>query len=309
MDISQNSKELEISEAVNELSTMTDFMRWGASRFVEAGLSYSHGMSSPLDESVYLVLRSLNLPVDTPDVYWQSRVTATEKESILAVFKRRIEERIPAAYLMKEGWFAGLQFYIDDRVLVPRSPIAELVESQFTPWVNPDEVESILDLCTGSGCIGIACAYAFPLAGVDLSDISEDALDVARINVEKHDAGQRVSVIHSDLFSGLKGKEYDIIVSNPPYVDAEDMRGLAAEFHHEPELGLSSGDAGLDCTHIILKQAAEYLTEQGVLVLEVGNSQYSLTQEYPDVPFQWLAFERGGDGVFLLTKQQLEKYF
>ncbi len=293
----------------DELSTLTDFMRWGASRFVEAELSYSHGMSSPLDEAVYLVLRSLNLPVDTPEVYWNSKLTRLEKEAVLAILKRRIEERIPAAYLMQEGWFAGLQFYVDERVLVPRSPIAELVESLFVPWVNPDEVESILDLCTGSGCIGIACAYAFPGATVDLSDLSEEALEVANINIDKHDAHQQVTAIHSDLFSALKGKNYDIIVSNPPYVDADDIQGMSDEFHHEPELGLSSGSDGLDCTRQILKQAAQYLTDEGILVLEVGNSQYALAQEFPEVPFQWIDFERGGDGVFMLTKSQLEIHF
>ncbi len=302
-------KQLDSAQALASLSTLTDFMRWGASRFVEAGLSYSHGMSSPLDEAVYLVLRSLNLPVDTPEVYWASKLTNAEKEAILEVFRLRVEQRIPAAYIMKEGWFAGLQFYVDERVLVPRSPIAELVEAQFTPWVNPDEVESVLDLCTGSGCIGIACAYAFPAATVDLSDVSDDALEVASINVEKHDAGQRVSVIQSDLFEALENKRYDIIVSNPPYVDGEDMQGLSAEFHHEPELGLSSGSDGLDCTRQILKQAASHLNNAGILVLEVGNSQYALAQAYPQVPFQWLEFERGGDGVFLLTKQQLEENF
>lgn len=301
--------QLNTSQAVDSLLTLNDFMRWGASRFVEAGLSFSHGLASPLDESVYLVLRVLNLPVDTPDVYWASRLTDDEKHAILEVFKLRVEQRIPAAYIMKEGWFAGLQFYIDERVLAPRSPIAELVEAQFTPWVNPDEIESVLDLCTGSGCIGIACAYAFPTATVDLADISDDALDVAKINVKMHDAESRVSLIKSDLFAGLGDKQYDIIVSNPPYVDAEDMQGLAAEFHHEPELGLASGDDGLDCTRRILQQAAKFLNEEGILVVEVGNSQHALAQAYPDVPFQWLEFERGGDGVFLLTKQQLLQYF
>jgi len=291
----------------NGLQTITDFIRWGASQFVEASLTYGHGLSSPLDESAYLVLRTLHLPVDTPDVYWRSALTGNEIKNIREVIQRRIKEQIPAAYITKEGWFAGLQFYIDERVLVPRSPIAELVETQFTPWIDPEEVTSVLDLCTGSGCIGIACAYAFPSTIVDLVDISEDALEVARINVEQHDAGQRVSVIHSDLFSALKSKQYDIIVSNPPYVDAEDIDGMAKEFHHEPELGLSSGDDGLDCTRQILKQAASHLTEQGILVVEVGNSQYALQKEFPELPFQWLEFERGGDGVFLLNKKQLDK--
>ena len=296
---------IDIQNVCNELSTMTDFMRWGASQFVQAELSYSHGLSSPLDESVYLVLRSLHLPVDTPDVYWNSALTNVEKEVVVTTLKKRIEDKIPAAYIMKEGWFAGLQFYVDERVLVPRSPIAELVEAQFTPWVNPDEVESVLDLCTGSGCIGIACAYAFPAAEIDLADISKDALDVARINVKQHDADKTVSVIESDLFDGLDGKKYDIIVSNPPYVDAEDIDGMSAEFQHEPELGLSSGKDGLDCTRQILKQAAKHLNDEGILVLEVGNSQYALAEEYPELPFEWVEFERGGDGVFVLTKAQL----
>jgi len=295
--------------AINELSKITDFMRWGASRFVDAGLSYSHGMSSPLDESVYLVLRALNLPVDTPDVYWGSNLTSTEKDSIIALFKRRIEERVPAAYLTKEGWFAGLQFFVDERVLVPRSPIAEMVENQFQPWVMPDEVENILDLCTGSGCIGIACAYAFPYAEVDLADLSEDALDVARINIEKHDATEKVTAIQSDLFSNIGERRYDIIVTNPPYVDEDDINDMSDEFHHEPKLGLSSGNDGLECTRQILAQAAQYLNDEGILVVEVGNSQHALVQEYPQVPFQWIEFERGGDGVFMLTKQQLLEYF
>ncbi len=297
------------ASAIKELSTMTDFMRWGASRFVDAELSYSHGMSSPLDESVYLVLRALNLPVDTPEIYWKSNLTNSEKESIVTLLKRRIEERVPAAYITQEGWFAGLQFFVDERVLVPRSPIAELVENQFQPWVMPDEVENILDLCTGSGCIGIACAYAFPFAEVDLADVSEDALDVATINIAKHDAVEQVSVILSDLFSNIGDRTYDIIVTNPPYVDKDDIDGMSDEFHHEPELGLSSGNDGLDCTRQILAQAAKYLNDEGVLVVEVGNSQHALVQEYPQVPFQWIEFERGGDGVFMLTKQQLQEYF
>lgn len=291
------------------LNTLLDYMRWGASRFVEAKLSFGHGLSSPLDEAVYLVLRTLNLPVDTPDVYWNSALTTDEKRALEVVIHRRINERIPAAYITKEGWFAGLQFYIDERVLVPRSPIAELVETQFEPWVSPDEVENVLDLCTGSGCIGIACAYAFPYAQVDLADISGDALEVARVNVNQHDASDRVSVIQSDLFENLEGRVYDIIVSNPPYVDAEDMAALSDEFQHEPELGLSSGEQGLDLTITILKQAAQHLTEMGILVVEVGNSQYALAEMFPDLPFNWLQFERGGDGVFLLTKQQLDNYF
>ena len=301
---------MEETQEEYQLNTIIDFMRWGASRFVSAKLSFGHGLSSPLDESVYLVLRTLNLPVDTPEIYWQSALTHTEKLAVVSVINKRITSRLPAAYIIQEGWFAGLQFYVDERVLVPRSPIAELVETQFSPWVDPLEVSNILDLCTGSGCIGIACAYAFPQASVDLADISKDALDVAQINIDKHDASRQVSAIHSDLFEQLDAnKQYDIIVSNPPYVDAEDMAALAKEFHHEPEIGLSSGQNGLDLTTKILQQAADHLTDAGILVVEVGNSQYALAESYPDVPFHWVEFERGGDGVFILTKQQLEEYF
>lgn len=300
------SSELNISR-LSELSTITDFIRWGASCFVEAKLSFSHGLSSPLDEAAYLVLRALNLPVDTPDVYWSSALTQSEKVTVVGLLNKRISHKIPAAYIFKEGWFAGLQFYVDERVLVPRSPIAELVENHFTPWVDEDDVLNVLDLCTGSGCIGIACAYAFPLADVDLSDVSADALEVANINIDGHDARQRVTTIESDIFSNLQEKQYDIIVSNPPYVDAEDMTDLPQEFHHEPELGLSSGADGLDITRVILQQAAQHLTNNGILVVEVGNSQYALMELFPDLPFQWIEFERGGDGVFVLTKQQLEQ--
>ena len=306
--MSDESEQLGLSYLPDELTSVIDFIRWGASHFAAAKLSFTHGLSSPIDEAAYLVLRALHLPVDTPDIYWASVLTQTEKEAVFAVLKKRMVERIPAAYIMKEGWFAGLQFYVDERVLIPRSPIAELVESQFSPWVDPDEVHHILDLCTGSGCIGIACAYAFPQANVDLSDVSTDALDVASMNIQAHDASGRVTAIASDVFSQLEGKQYDIIVSNPPYVDKEDMDALSDEFHHEPALGLSSGQDGLDLTRTILQQAASHLTENGILVLEVGNSQYALMDQYPDVPFQWLDFERGGDGVFLLTKQQLESF-
>lgn len=292
-----------------QLQTVKDIIRWAASRFSEAQLTFGHGMLTALDEAVYLVLRGLHLPVDTPTVYWDGRVTDAEREHLYSVLMRRIDERIPAAYITQEGWFAGLSFFVDERVLVPRSPIAELVETQFAPWVDPEEITSILDLCTGSGCIGIASAYAFPGAEVDLVDISEAALEVANINIQRHDASNQVKAIASDGFRQLDGRSYDIIVTNPPYVDAEDMSALSDEFKHEPELGLSSGSDGLDLTRHILKEAASHLNDNGILIVEVGNSQYALQAAYPEVPFQWLEFERGGDGIFLLTKEQLERFF
>ena len=300
---------MEAFSEFQQLNTVKDMIRWSASRFSEAELDFGHGMSTAIDEAVYLVLRGLHLPVDTPSVYWDGLVTNSEKKQIYTMLTRRIDERIPAAYITQEGWFAGLPFFVDERVLVPRSPIAELVETQFAPWVDPEEVENILDLCTGSGCIGIASAYAFRGCEVDLVDISEEALEVAAINIKRHDAESQVSAVASDGFKNLEGRSYDIIVSNPPYVDQEDMDSLSAEFKHEPELGLSSGTDGLDLTRHILVEAAKHLNDNGILVVEVGNSQYALQAAFPEVPFQWLEFERGGDGIFLLTKEQLEIHF
>ena len=296
-------------EEFQQLKSAKDVIRWAASRFSEAQLDFGHGMTTSIDEAVYLVLRGLHLPVDTPPVYWDGMLTDSEKKPLFTLIERRIVERIPAAYLTQEGWFAGLSFFVDQRVLVPRSPIAELVESQFAPWVDPGLVHSVLDLCTGSGCIGIACAYAFPGAAVDLVDVSPEALEVAEINIQRHDAASLVTAIKSDGFKQLTDKRYDIIVSNPPYVDAEDMDALSAEFKHEPELGLSSGNDGLDLTRHILQQATEHLNDHGILIVEVGNSQYALEAAFPQVPFQWLEFERGGDGIFLLTKEQLQAAF
>lgn len=295
-------------QETSELVNIRDFIRWGASRFREAELSFSHGMASALDEAAYLVLHALHLPVDTPELYFDSRLTSSERENVVKLLQQRIATRKPAAYLTKEGWFAGLPFYIDERVLVPRSPIAELIEKQFYPWTDEENVSAILDLCTGSGCIGIACTYAFPAAEVDLVDISADALAVAAINSERHKLGDQVNIMQSDVFDNLPPKHYDLIVSNPPYVDAADIAGMSTEFQHEPLLGLAAGDDGLSIVRRILAQARNYLSDQGVLVVEVGNSQYALSAAYPQVPFHWLEFERGGDGVFLLTAEQLDTY-
>lgn len=292
-------------EDYTQLETVRDFIRWGASCFVQAELSFSHGMASALDEAAYLVLHALHLPVDTPDTYFDARLTGREKQSVAELLQRRVVERKPAAYLSNEGWFAGLPFYVDERVLVPRSPLAEWIEKQFYPWIEVDQVHNVLDLCTGSGCIGIACAYAFPHAQVDLSDISTDALAVAEMNIQRHGAKAHVQALHSDLFVGLGDKQYDIIVSNPPYVDAQDLAAMSDEFHHEPVLGLKAGEDGLEIAHRILAEAKKHLTPQGILIVEVGNSEYALSTMYPDVSFNWLEFERGGDGVFLLTAEQL----
>ena len=291
-----------------QLLTIKDCIRWGVSRFNEAELFYGHGMSSALDEAVYLCLYALHLPHDFSVEYFDSRLTIDEKNQVLSLYKQRIESRQPAAYLTHEAWFMGLKFHVNEHVLVPRSPIAEIIEQQFEPWVEAEKVDSILDLCTGSGCIAIACAYAFDLADVDAADISINALQVAEQNVSLHDLEERVTLIESDLFSNIPPRQYDIIVSNPPYVDAEDMESLPDEYLHEPELGLTAGDDGLDLVIPILQQARSFLTDHGILVVEVGNSQLALQEAFPQAAFHWIEFEHGGHGVFLLTAQQLDDY-
>jgi ribosomal protein L3 glutamine methyltransferase len=225
---------------------------------------------------------------------------------VIDLFRRRIEERVPAAYLTGRAWFAGLEFVVDERVLVPRSPIAELVESGFEPWLDPSSVENVLDLCAGSGCIGIACALAFPDARVDLADVSGEALEVARANIDRHGVGDRVRAIVSDVYDGLGDRRYDLVVSNPPYVDAGELAAMAPEYRHEPELGLAAGPDGLDVVHRILAGAREHLTQGGQLVVEVGASEAALAAAYEHLPLTWVEFERGGGGVFVLSASDLE---
>lgn len=294
-----------VDDSYLQLETIVDFVRWGASCFNEAGLFFGHGTDNAVDESLFLVLHALHLKPGLPPELMQSRLIESEKREVADLIRRRVEERLPSPYLTHEAWFGGLPFYVDERVLVPRSPIAELIEGQFSPWIESEEVHSILDLCTGSGCIAIASAMAFPWAEVDAVDISSDAIEVAKINIERHRMQEHVTPIESDLFGSLEGKRYDLIVSNPPYVDAEDLAEMPEEFRREPELGLASGDDGLDITVRILSQATDYLTEKGSLVVEVGNSEAALVERFPDVPFIWLDFERGGEGVFLLHAETL----
>ena len=298
----------ETTKITAELETIRDYIRWAASGFSENNLYFGHGTDNAWDEAVYLVLGALHLPWDTDPTVLDARITSEERIHVCHLVEQRISKRIPVAYLIKEAWFAGLPFYVDERVLVPRSPIAELIESGFAPWLVGDEVNQILDLCTGSGCIGIACAVAFPKAKVDLLDISSDALEVAEINCQRHHLGSRVNVMESDLFDNLSNVKYDLIVTNPPYVDAEDINNMPDEYRKEPPQGLGSGEEGLDCIRKILSQAFDYLTEYGVLVGEVGNSQAALETAFPDVPFLWLDFEHGGNGVFVLTSGQLQQH-
>ena len=291
-----------------EVKSLREMIHFGAAEFEAASLYYGHGTDNALDEAANLAFFALKEAPDYSDERLDLNLT---KENIIAInelFQKRIDTREPAAYLTHEAWFAGLPFYVNENVLVPRSPIAELIEEQFQPWVSPEKVTRILDLCTGSGCIAIACALAFPNAEVDAADISKAALDVAEKNKAKHQLENRLNIIESDLFGNLQGRRYDLIVSNPPYVDAEDMANLPDEYRHEPELGLTAGDNGLDLVIPMLRVAKHHLNPEGVLIVEVGNSEEALAEKFPDVPFMWLSFEYGGEGVFMLDANDVEKH-
>jgi len=297
-----------VSEQPDGLVSIHDFVRWGASRFNAAGLFFGHGTDNALDEAMHLVLHALHLPPDLPTTYRDCRLTAGERVTVTDLVERRIRERKPAAYLTQRAWFAGLELYVNEDVLVPRSPLAELIEAGFDPWIDAERVGRMLDLCTGSGCIGIAAAVYLPHVEVDLVDISAAALRVAERNIERHGVGDRVHPLESDLFSALEGRLYDVIVSNPPYVGAEELAALPEEYRQEPTLGLAGGESGLDLVLRILRDAPNFLSPEGILVVEVGSSGAELTRRFPDVPFLWLEFERGGEGVFLLNRDQLITY-
>lgn len=299
---------MQLSYQYDGLETVTDFIRWGGSLFNHAQLYFGHGTDNAFDEAKVLVFHALGLPWNVPERYWLSRLTMHEKQVVTELFQRRIETRKPAAYLTGEAWFAGLRFKVNESTLVPRSPIAELIAQRYEPWVNADEVTNVLDMCTGSGCIGIASLQAFPNAEVDLVDISPDALAVAQENVALYQLEGFAHPIESDLFSSLDGKQYDLIVSNPPYVDEIEMDALPEEFQQEPRLGLEAGSDGLDLVRKILAQAASYLKPDGVLIVEVGVSQYYVEQEYPELPLFWFDFEHGGEGVFAIQKSELELF-
>lgn len=290
------------------LETVTDFIRWGGTLFNQAELFFGHGTDNAFDEAKVLVFFALRLPWNVPDNYWSSRLTVQEKHAVTELFILRVETRKPAAYLTGEAWFAGIRFKVNESTLVPRSPIAELIAQRYEPWVNADEVTHVLDLCTGSGCIGIASLQAFPNAEIDLVDISPEALEVAQQNIDQYGLNDFVHAIESDLFSALEGKQYDLIVSNPPYVDEIEMDALPAEFQQEPRLGLEAGHDGLDLVRKILAEAPKYLKEDGVLIVEVGVSQYFVEAVYPELPLFWFEFEHGGEGVFAIQKSELELF-
>lgn len=288
-----------------DLLTVRDFIRWGTSRFTEAGLCYGHGTDNPLDEAAWLVLHTLHLPTDLDGAWLDCRLSSAERRLVMERLLLRIHTRKPVAYITHEAYFANLSFYVDERVLIPRSPLAEFIEQGLEAWVKPEQVQRILDIGTGSGCIGIACAYAFPHAQVDLVDISPDALAVAEKNIQRHQLAHRVRARQSDVYSALDHATFDLIITNPPYVDAHDMAALSEEFRYEPVLGLAAGDDGLEVILRILKDACAHLSPHGVLIGEVGNSAEALVQRLPDVPFTWLEFARGGHGVFIIEAKQL----
>jgi len=288
------------------LTTIRDLVRWGASRFAAAELHFGHGTDNALDESLQLVLHALRLDYDLPAQFLDAHVTAGERRDVMAFLNRRIDERLPAAYLTGRARFAGNWYRVNAHVLVPRSPIAELIERRFAPWVEPDAVAHILDLCTGSGCIAVACAHAFPDATVDAVELSPPAVAVARTNVAEHGVGDRVRILEGDLYGPLDATRYDLIVSNPPYVSVEEMGEMPAEYRHEPALGLEAGADGLDVVRRILAGARRRLAANGILVVEVGGSAGHLVEAFPELPFLWLDLERGGDGVFLLDAEQLD---
>ncbi|MDX7988436.1 50S ribosomal protein L3 N(5)-glutamine methyltransferase [Xenorhabdus sp. 12] len=299
-------------EAVAELHTILDVLRWSTSRFNEANIYCGHTTCHPWDEALQLVLPTLHLPLDIPDSMMASRLTSTERQRVVELVLRRVNDRVPVAYLINRAWFCGHEFYVDERVLIPRSLVNDLIDKKFEGLIS-HQPSAILDLCTGSGCIAIACAHAFPEAEVDAVDISPDALAVTEINIENHKVSQRVIPILSDLFRDMPPVKYDIIVTNPPYVDEEDINDLPDEYHHEPELAMAAGVDGLELARRILATAPDFLTEDGILVCEVGNSMVHLIEQYPEVPFKWIEFDHNfGDGVFVLTRQQLvenHKYF
>ncbi|MDO9220956.1 MAG: 50S ribosomal protein L3 N(5)-glutamine methyltransferase [Thiobacillus sp.] len=288
------------------LITLRDWLRFAVSRFNEAKLFFGHGSDNAYDEAAYLILHTLHLPLDRLDPFLDASLTHDEAEQVKTVIERRVRERLPAAYLTHEAWLAEHRFYVDERVIVPRSFIAELLPEQLSPWVeNPDEVTRALDLCTGSGCLGILAALAFPNASIDAVDLSRDALDVAACNVADYGLQNRVELIESDLFAAVQGRTYDLILSNPPYVNAESVAALPPEYQAEPALALGSGVDGLDATRQILAQAASHLNPNGLLVVEIGHNRDVLEAAYPTLPFTWLEPESGDQFVFMLRREDL----
>lgn len=286
-----------------QLSTLGDILQWAETRFMDAQLYFGHGTDNAWDEAVALARHVLDLPADPDSAVIDYKLSSSEKKQLMALVEVRIEKRIPAPYLINEAWFAGHKFYIDERAIIPRSPMGELINNGFQPWQGNRSINRILDLCTGSACMAIASAYVFENAKIDAIDISEDVLEVARKNVSLHKFEDRITLIQSDLFSACPLSAYDVIISNPPYVSRKEMQGLPKEYQFEPTLALAAGEDGLDIVKKILSDAPQYLADPGLLFVEVGNSEEELQKQYPELPFSWLTFEEGGQGVFLLTAE------
>jgi ribosomal protein L3 glutamine methyltransferase len=294
------------ARAVGQLHTPRDLLRFAVSRFREAGLVFGHGTDNAYDEAAYLILHTLHLPLDRLEPFLDARLLSSEVDAVLGVLARRVHERLPAPYLTHEAWLADHRFYIDERAIVPRSHIAELIGERFASWLrDPDRVEHVLDLCTGSGCLAVLLAAAFPLARVDACDLSSDALEVARRNVRDYGLEARIELVRSDLFAALGARQYELVVSNPPYVTAASMQALPEEYRNEPELALAGGDDGLDVVRRILDQAAAYLAPGGLLVVEVGDARERVEAAFPDLAFTWPETSAGDGLVFLLERDQL----
>ncbi|MDR0578423.1 MAG: 50S ribosomal protein L3 N(5)-glutamine methyltransferase [Candidatus Accumulibacter sp.] len=294
------------AQALNELSTLRDLMRFAVSRFNEAGVFFGHGTDNAWDEAAYLLLHSLHLPPEPLDPHMDARLTAGERAAALELIQRRVAERLPAAYLTREAWLGEYRFYVDERVIVPRSHIAEPLREQLSPWINdPWAVGRVLDMCTGSGCLAIIAADAFPEAAVDALDISPDALDVARVNIREHGLEARIRPIESDAFAAIAGERYDVIISNPPYVDAESMAALPEEYRREPRLALDGGGDGLDFVRVLLAGAARHLTPDGFLIVEIGSHKDALERAFPRLSFVWLDTSAGDRLVFMLRRKDL----
>ncbi len=297
-----------ITQVQSQLHTIRDLLRFAVSQFNKAGLYFGHGSANAYDEAAYLILKSLYLPLDQLESFLDARVTTDECNHVLKIIERRIKDRIPAAYLTHEAWLGEYSFYVDERVIIPRSFIAELLQTQLSPWIiDPGVITTALDLCTGSGCLAILMAHSFPNATIDAADISAQALAVAHKNIQNYGLEERVDPIESNLFSALQKKRYDLIISNPPYVNAESMAQLPQEYRHEPENALASGADGLDATRQILQQAAKHLTDDGILVVEIGHNRAALELAYPELPFTWLETSAGDEFVFLLQRDQLPR--
>ena len=295
------------TENTSDLITVRDHLRFAVSRFTAARLFFGHGSDNAWDEAVYLTLHTLSLPLDRLEPFLDARLLPDERKALLDIYRRRCEERLPAAYLTNEAWLGEHRFYVDDRVIVPRSFIAELLEEQLSPWVeDPWAIHSALDLCTGSGCLAILTALAFPEAEVDAVDLSEDAISVAERNVGEYELDDRITIIQSNAFDKVLGKRYDLIISNPPYVNAESVNRLPPEYLHEPEMALGSGEDGLDFTHIILREARQHLTDDGLLIVEIGHNRDELEAAYPNLPFTWLETSAGDQFVFMLQAADLD---